>query len=471
MENRILSPLEARILPWLVAVAFFMQTLDATILNTALPAMADSLHTNALQMQAVVISYMLTVALLIPASGWMTDRFGIRRVFMAAILVFTLGSLLCALSPSLPLITAARVVQGIGGALLAPVGRLSILKAYPREDLVSVLSFITIPGLIGPLLGPTLGGFLVKYATWHWIFLLNIPVGLLGAFATLRFMPELPKPTKPEPFDRLGFALFGVAMIAVTMAFEGVGELGLALTPMVLLFIFGIVCLVAYCLHSLRAQYPLFNPEMFQIRNFTVGILGNLFARLGNGAMPFLTPLLLQVGLGFSPLKSGLTMIPMTLGAMLAKSIVRPLLNTIGYRGLLVANTLSLGLLIAAFSLIDRETPYLWLMILFSVFGVINSMQFTAMNTLTLIDIPQQHAAGGNGMLSVVMQVSMGMGVACAAAILGEFSGLRTVPPPADLLEAFHKTYICLGFLAALSAAIFFHARHSDGKHAESSGH
>ncbi len=464
MENRILSPLEARILPWLVAVAFFMETLDATILNTALPAMAESLGNNPLQMQAVVISYLLTVALLIPASGWITDRFGIRPVFIAAFLIFGLGSLLCALAPSLPLITAARVLQGIGGSLLAPVGRLSVLKAYPREELVAVLSFITIPGLIGPLLGPTLGGFLVKYATWHWIFLINIPIGILGAAAALRFMPNLPKPEKPEPFDRWGFVLFGIAMIAITMAFEGVGELHLAITPMVLLFFFGLTCLVVYCLHALRAPHPLFSPELFRTRNFTVGILGNLFARLGNGAMPFLTPLLLQLGLGFSPLKAGLTMIPMTISAMLAKRLIQPLLDRLGYRRLLIGNTLCLGVLIASFSFIDKETHYLEILLLFSVFGVVNSMQFTAMNTLTLIDVPGRYAAAGNGMLSVVMQVSMGMGVACAAAILGEFSGLRTAAPPLDVLDAFHKTYLCLGIMAAISAAIFSHARRMDEK-------
>ena len=464
MQSQVLSPLEARVLPWLVAVAFFMQTLDATILNTALPAMAKSLNTNPLQMQAVVISYMLTVALLIPASGWITDRFGTRRVFLAAIIVFTLGSLACALSPTLPLITAARVLQGIGGALLAPVGRLSVLKAYPREDLVAVMSFITIPGLIGPLLGPTLGGFLVDYATWHWIFLINIPVGALGALATLKFMPDLPRPEKAAPFDRMGFCLFGLAMITVTLALEGVGELHLAYTPMLLLFVFGLICLVAYCLHAQRTEHPLFSPGMFQTRNFTVGILGNLFARLGNGAMPFLTPLLLQMGLGFSPLKAGLTMVPMTVSAMLAKAVVRPLLRTLGYRGLLMINTLCMGALIAAFSLIDENTPYMGIVVLFSLFGVINSLQFTAMNTLTLIDIPDHYAGSGNGMLSVVMQVAMGMGVACAAAILGEFSGLSDPLSGAAILPAFHKTYLCLGLMAALSAGIFFHASPSTGK-------
>ncbi len=469
MESRTLSPLEARVLPWLVAVAFFMETLDATILNTALPAMAKSLNTNPLQMQAVIIAYLLTVAMLIPASGWITDRFGIRRSFLFAIVVFVLGSLGCALSPTLPILTACRVLQGIGGSLMVPVGRLSILKAYPRENLVQVLSFITIPGLIGPLLGPTLGGFLVDYASWHWIFLINIPLGVVGWFASRRFMPDLPKPEKPNPFDLFGFLLFGAAMVAVTIALEGVGELHLAYTPMIMVFFFGLICLTGYCLHARHTPYPLFSPAMFHTRNFSVGILGNMFARIGNGAMPFLTPLLLQVGLGYGPLKAGLTMVPMTLAAMLVKSFIRPLLRILGYRMLLVCNTLLLALLISCFSFIDQDTPQFHIILLFCVFGTTNSTQFTAMNTLTLIDVPDRHAAAANGMLSVIMQVSMGMAVACAAAILGEFTGLRGISGgSADVINAFHKTYLCLGVLTAFSALIFFHARHSEGKNVES---
>ncbi|HCF4781020.1 TPA: MFS transporter, partial [Pseudomonas aeruginosa] len=186
-----LTPRIARQLPWLVAVAFFMQALDGTILNTALPSMASSLNENPLRMQAVVIAYLLTVALLIPASGWIADRFGTRRVFLGAVLLFSLGSLLCALSPSLELLVGARIVQGVGGALMMPVGRLVILRVYPRQDLVRVLSFVTIPGLLGPLAGPTLGGWLVEYASWHWIFLINLPVGLLGCLVAMKLMPDL----------------------------------------------------------------------------------------------------------------------------------------------------------------------------------------------------------------------------------------------------------------------------------------
>lgn len=260
-----------------------MQALDGTILNTALPSMASSLNENPLRMRAVVIAYLLTVALLIPASGWIADRFGTRRVFLGAVLLFSLGSLLCALSPSLELLVGARIVQGVGGALMMPVGRLVILRVYPRQDLVRVLSFVTIPGLLGPLAGPTLGGWLVEYASWHWIFLINLPVGLLGCLVAMKLMPDLRSPV-PSRFDSIGFLLFGGSMVLISIALEGLGELHLSHLRVVLLLIGGLVLLTAYWLRALRIDKPLFPPSLFKARTFAVGILGNLFARLGSGA-------------------------------------------------------------------------------------------------------------------------------------------------------------------------------------------
>ncbi|MDL2284393.1 multidrug transporter subunit MdtD [Oxalobacter sp. OttesenSCG-928-P03] len=454
----------ARILPWVVAIAFFMQTLDGTILNTALPTMAESLNTHPLQMQGVVIAYMLTVALLIPASGWLADRFGIRRVFLAAIFVFTLGSLACAMSPTLDILIAARVLQGIGGAILVPVGRLSILRAYPRDQLVRILSFITIPGLLGPLVGPTLGGFLVSYASWHWIFLINLPVGVVGVICALRYMPAIPRAGALSPFDKFGFLFFSTFMLTLTIALEGIGEHSMAYTRLVLLLVAGFVSLAVYCFYARHSDNPLFSPALFRVRNFSVGIAGNLFARLGTGAMPFLTPLLLQVSLGFTPLKAGMTMIPMTLGAMAAKSVVTPLVSRLGFRTLLSINTVLLGSMIAGFSLISREMPYPLILLVFAVFGMINSMQFSAMNTITLLDLTDEQASSGNSLLSVIMQLSMSMGVAVAAAILGEFSGIRAALPSRDLAGAFRNTYLCLGFMAILSALVFYHVTPSAGK-------
>ncbi|MCM1512969.1 MAG: multidrug transporter subunit MdtD [Oxalobacter formigenes] len=454
----------ARILPWVVAIAFFMQMLDGTILNTALPVMAESLKVHPLQMQSVVIAYMLTVALLIPVSGWLADRFGIRLVFLVAIGIFTLGSLACAVSPSLDVLVAARVLQGLGGAILVPVGRLSILRVYPRDQLVRVMSFITVPGLLGPLLGPTLGGFLVDYASWHWIFLINLPVGIIGFFFAFRYVPVIPRAGKKSSFDKIGFLFFSTFMLTVTLALDGMGEMRMQYARLSMLLIAALVSLAAYCLYARRARYPLFSPSLFQVRNFSVGIAGNLFARLGNGSMPFLTPLLLQLGLGFTPLKAGLTMIPMTLGAMAAKSMVTPLVNRLGFKWLLIINTALLGMMIAGFSLIDSTMPYSLILLFFLVFGMVNSMQFSAMNTITLLDLNDEQASSGNSLLSVIMQLSMSMGVAVAAAILGEFSDKYVSSATGVLAAAFSHTYLCLGGMAVLSALIFCHITPTAGK-------
>ncbi len=459
----ILTPRVARLLPWLVAIAFFMQALDGTILNTALPSMARSLDEDPLRMQGVVIAYLLTVALLIPSSGWIADRFGTRRVFLCAIFLFSFGSLLCALSPSLGPLVGARVVQGIGGALMMPVGRLVILRVYPRTELVRMLSFVTIPGLLGPLAGPTLGGWLVEYASWHWIFLINLPVGLVGCIVALRLMPDL-HGVRATRFDTIGFLLFGGAMVLISIALEGLGELHLPHVRVVLLLVGGLVLLAAYWLRALRIDKPLFPPSLFATRTFAVGILGNLFARLGSGALPFLTPLLLQVGLGYSPSRAGMTMIPLALAAMVAKPLAEPLLDLFGYRKLLVSNTLLLGCVIAGLGLVDQDTPYaLAAGAVGSLLGGINSLQFTAMNTLTLIDLRDDNASGGNSLLSVVMQLSIGMGIACAAALLGGFTGDQE-SVQGDVLSAFHATYFSVGILSMLAAAIFFQLNAEDGR-------
>src|SRR5690606_22805841 len=375
----------ARLLPWLVAVAFFMQTLDGTILNTALPAMAADLAADPLRMQGVGIAYMLNVALLIPASGWIADRFGTRRIFYSAILLFSLGSLLCALSVSLPQLIGARILQALGGALMMPVGRLVVLRAYPRSELVRVMSLVTIPGLIGPLLGPTLGGWLVEYASWHWIFLINLPVGALGAWFALRFMPDL-RGAQRSQFDTLGFVLFGAAMLQITIALEGLGDLHMPHARVMLLRFGGAACLAAYWLRAGRIARPLFSPQLFHTRSFAVGILGNLFGRLGSGALPFLVPLLLQVALGYSPAEAGMSMIPLALAAMAIKPATKPLIDRFGYRRLLLVNTLLQGALIASLGLTGADSPLALLLVQLALLGACNSLQFSAMNTIALID-------------------------------------------------------------------------------------
>ena len=456
----VLDPTTKRLLPWVVAIAFFMQTLDGTILNTTLPTMARDLGESPLRMQSVVIAYMLTVALFIPASGWLADRFGTRSAFLGALVMFSIGSLLCALSPTLPWLVAARVAQGVGGALLLPVGRLTVLRAFPRSERLAVLSFVTIPGLFGPLVGPPLGGWLVEIASWHWVFLINLPVGLIGVFATLRVMPNL-RGTEQQPFDWLGFLMFSLGLVLVTLGLQGLGEHSISAPLSILMVIGGMAAMAAYWIHAARTDQPLFSLNLFRIPTFSVGILGNLFARLGSGAMPFLTPLFLQVGLGYAPTQAGLTMVPIVIGMMMIKFFAVPVIQRFGYRLVLVTNTLLLACLIGGFALVDGTTPQFVILIYLAIFGVSNSMQFTAMNTITLGDLDDARASGGNSLLSVVMQLSQGLGVAAAGALLGSFAAPGAKGP--EVLHAFHATYLCVGLLSALAAGIFFQLRGREG--------
>ncbi len=455
-----LDPATKRILPWVVAIAFFMQTLDGTILNTTLPAMARDLGEPPLRMQSVVIAYLLTVAVLIPASGWIADRFGTRNTFIAALVVFSAGSLLCALAPSLGWLVAARVAQGIGGAMLLPVGRLTILRAYPRAELLRVLSFVTIPGLLGPMVGPPLGGWLVEVASWHWVFLINLPVGLIGVLAALRWMPNL-RGSAAVRFDLWGFALFSIGLAAVTLGLQGLGEHSLSAPISIVMAIAGLASMAAYWMHAARAERPLFSLTLFQIPTFAVGILGNLFARIGSGAMPFLTPLFLQLALGYSASTSGLMQVSTVVGMMMIKFVAAPLIDRFGYRKVLVANTLLLGGFIAGFGLVDQATPKLAIVVYLGLFGVCNSLQFTAMNTLTLGSLDDVRASAGNSLLSVVMQVSGSLGVAAAGALLAAFA--PHPPAEADVVHTFHATYLCVGLLSMLAAAIFFQLGRREG--------
>lgn len=450
-----LDPSTKRLLPWLVAIAFFMQTLDGTILNTALPAMAASLGESPLRMQSVVIAYMLTVALLIPASGWLSDRFGTRRIFVSAIVMFSLGSLLCALSPSLAMLVGARIVQGFGGALLLPVGRLAILRGFPRAELLKALTFVTLPGLVGPLVGPTLGGWLVQVATWHWVFLINLPVGVIGVVVAQRYMPDL-RGAVGQRFDLRGFVMFSSGLVMVSLALQGLGEHAMSVAASMLLLVGGLAAMVAYWLHATRAKQPLFSPALMRIPTFAIGLAGNLFSRLGSGAMPFLIPLFMQVGLGYSPSVTGMSMIPTALGAMLCKLFAEPMIKRLGYRTVLVSNTLLLGLVIAAFGLVSKTTPHVLILVMLGVFGVVNSMQFTAMNTLTLGDLDEATASSGNSLLSVVMQLSMSLGVAAGGALLAAFTGAKFHAAESSVIESFHATFLCVGGLSMVAAFIFF---------------
>ncbi|MDO9404019.1 MAG: multidrug transporter subunit MdtD [Polaromonas sp.] len=444
-----------RRLLWLVAIGFFMQTLDATIVNTTLPAMARSFGESPLRMQSVVVAYSLTMAMLIPASGWIADRFGTRRVYIAAILLFVAGSVACALAGNLTQLVVARVVQALGGAFLLPVGRLAVLRAFPRERFLQAMSFIAIPGLVGPLIGPTLGGWLVEVASWHWVFLINIPVGLIGCVATVLYMQDNPRPKVPR-FDIAGYVYLAVGMVAVSLAVDGLSGLGLKQASVMVLMVFGLASLTAYWLHAAKRPDPLFSPALFSVATLRIGLLGNLFSRLGSSCMPFLVPLLLQVSLGFSPLQAGMMMVPVAVASMLVKRITTPLITRLGYRRVLVGNTALVGLTMASFALVTPSQP-LWLHIIqLAAFGAVNSMQFTAMNTVTLRDLDTGMASSGNSLLSMVQMLAMSMGVAAAGAVLAGFTGFFGTGEATQTLHAFQATFACMGLLTLASAAIFW---------------
>lgn len=437
---------------WLVALGFFMQSLDSTIVNTALPSMAQNLGESPLQMQSVVVAYVLAVAAVIPVSGWIAERIGIRYAYLTAIVIFSIASLFCALSQSLDQLIAARVLQGVGGAMLLPVGRLAILKIVPRAQFLAAMSFITIPGLIGP----ALGGWLVQVATWHWIFLINLPIGIIGALLTLKVMPLLKNDSLPR-FDLSGYILLVVGMVCLSLSLEGLSDKG-NLGVMMILLMMGIAASVAYIFHASRQKKALFRADLFKNRCFSIGIIGNLFARLGGGSLPFLLPLLLQLALGYTPLQAGLMMMPLVLGAMTIKRTITPIIKRFGYRRVLVTNTLLVGLGIASFALTSGEHAT-WLKVIhFFIFGMINSVQFTAMNTLTLKDLEPQHASSGNSLLSMIMMLSMSLGIATAAAILSGF----TVRFESNLLAAFQATFMCMGLMTMAAAWIFWQLEPDD---------
>ena len=455
-SHQALQP-EFRLLVLLVSIGFFMQGLDTTIVNTALPAMAVSLGEDPLQMHGVVVAYVLSVAACIPLSGWLADRFGVRTTYFSAIVIFTLASLGCGLANSLNELLVYRVIQGIGGALLLPVGRLAMLKVIPRIQFLSAMSLMSLAGLMGPLIGPTLGGWMVEVATWHWIFLINIPMGLLGCLITVKAMPNVKEPTV-KSFDFSGFILLVIAMVGVSMGIENFASPHLSLWWSIGLVIAGVLAAIMYALHAHTHHNALFRSKLFSNQIYAIGIVGNFFARLGGNAMPFLIPLMLQVAFGFEPFITGLLMIPTVLGSLASKPIIRQIIQRFGYRKVLLINTLLVGACIASFALTTVDTP-IWLRALhFFIFGMLNSLQFVSMNTLTLKDLPQQDASSGNSFLSMIMMVSMSIGVALAGTLVNVFTAYYGVE---HITTAFHSTLIFLGCINIITACIFWRIPHN----------
>ncbi len=457
------SPTCKKLLPWLVAVAFLLEQLDTTILNTAVPAVAQALSVSVLSMKAVLASYTLALAVFIPISGWMADRFGTRRVFASAIGMFTLASLLCGLCTNIHLLVACRVVQGFGGAMMVPVGRLTLVRAFEKSELIRTMSFVTIPALVGPMLGPLAGGLIVRYLHWRYIFFVNIPVGVAGLILVYLHLPDY-REVKRRPLDLVGLILFGSGIALLSYVLEVFGEHMLSAMEIVGLLTISIALIAAYGMHGTHEQFPLLNLKLFGIRTFRVSASGSFFTRLGIGGVPFLLPLLYQVGLGYSPVESGLLIMPQAVASMTVKMIMSRLLNRIGYRSVLISNTIIIGGLLILFATIDLHMPVWGIVLLAFFYGGFTSVQYTSMNTLVYADIPDDLASDANSIASTVQQMSMSFGIAIAGLATAVFLPASGGSNSPVFMRGIHEAFIALGAFTALSSLIFNRLQSSDGE-------
>ncbi len=450
-----------RLLPWLVAVAFFMESLDTTILNTAVPAISSALGVSPLSMKAVLASYTLSLAVFIPISGWMADRFGTRRVFASAIGLFTLGSFLCGVSGNIHLLVACRILQGCGGAMMVPVGRLTLVRTFAKSELVRTMSFVSIPALVAPMLGPIAGGLIVGYLHWRVIFFLNIPIGLAGLVLVYLHLPDY-REEDTHPLDVVGLILFGSGIGLLSYVLEIFGDHTLSSGEMSGLLTMSLVLLAGYGIHADTLEFPLLQLRLFRIRTFRAAAAGGFFTRLGIGGVPFLLPLLYQVGLGFTPIQSGLLVMPQALAAMAIKPFMPGLLRRIGYRGVLISNTVVIGVLLMVFATIGLRTP-VWAIVLQAfLYGGFTSLQYTSMNTLVYADIKDPDTSSASSIASTAQQMSISFGVAIAGLATAFFIP-STHSNPAEMIRGIHRALVALGILTLASTSVFRSLKSGDG--------
>jgi EmrB/QacA subfamily drug resistance transporter len=450
-----------RLVPWLIAVAFFMESLDTTILNTAVPTMAAALHVAPLSMKSVLASYTLSLAVFIPISGWMADRFGTRRVFGSAIGIFTLGSFLCGISRNIHLLVACRILQGCGGSMMVPVGRLTVVRTFAKSELVRAMSFVAIPALIGPMLGPIAGGLIVGYFHWSFIFFVNIPIGLAGLTMVYLHLPDYHEPT--NPLDFAGLILFGSGIALLSYVLEVFGEHTLNAREILGLLALSIILLAGYGFHATRTAHPMLNLLLFRIRTFRAAVDGSFLTRLGIGGIPFLFPLLYQVGLGFTPIQSGLLMMPQAIAAISLKVTMPRILSRFGYRAVLVSNTLIIGLLIFLFATIGTGTPVWLIVIEVFCYGFFTSLQYTSMNTLVYADVSEAQESGASSIASTMQQMAISFGVASASLVTVFFIPEHYRSNPTQFIQGIHRAFFVLGGMTLVSTLVFRELKAGDG--------
>lgn len=452
-----------RYLPWVVATTLFMEQLDSTIVNTAIPSMAASLQVTPLSLKAVVTSYILSLAVAIPISGWMADRYGTRRVFMTAIAIFTIASVLCGLSVNSPMLVAARLLQGLGAAMMMPVGRIAIIRTFPKAELLAAMNFVIIPALIGPLLGPTVGGLIVHWLSWREIFFINVPVGVAAIYLAWRHLPDY-RADVQRPLDLIGLVLFGTGVALLSWLLEVFGEHKLDPTSAGVLLFIACSLLAAYGWHASQAPYPLLRLALLRVRTFRVSVLGGFVTRLGIGGLPFLLPLLYQLGLGLPAWQSGLLMMPSAAAAMGMKFISTRVLARFGYRHVLIVNTLLIGCTIAMYTLVGPGTPLYAIVAISLCLGFFNSLQFSSMNSIAYADIEAADSSMASTIASSLQQLSMSFGLAFGSLVAGWYLGDLPQTDKAALTGALHHAFMTLAVLTAVSSLTFWTLRRSDGE-------
>jgi EmrB/QacA subfamily drug resistance transporter len=441
-----------RTAPLIVAVSLFMENMDSTVIATSLPAIARDIGTDPLALKLAVTSYLLSLAIFIPASGWTADRFGARNVFRLAIAVFVLGSIGCALSQSLEEFVIARIFQGIGGAMMTPVGRLIVVRAIDKEALLNAMSLLTIPALIGPICGPPLGGFITTYASWHWIFIINVPIGLLGIALATRFIPDI-RTQYPYPFDLVGFILSALGIGGLAF---GLSVMGLAFLPdsvVAALLGVGAVCSLAYVYYAQRAPAPILDLNLLKLPTFRASIYGGFLFRLGIGALPFLLPLLLQLGFNLSPFQSGLITFTGALGSMFMKAAAVTVLKRVGYRNVLLYNSFISAAFLAACATFLPGIPFAIMIAVLLIGGFFRSLQFTSINTLAYAEIEPPLMSRATSMVAAAQQISISTGVAVGALVV-DFT-LRLKNGTAITAADFPPAFLVVGALTATAALIF----------------
>ena len=442
----------AQLAPLIVGCALFMEMLDATVISTALPMIAHSMHEDPIRLNLAITSYLLSLAVFIPISGWMADRFGARTVFRSAIVIFTIGSILCGISHSLHQLVAARIAQGFGGAMMVPVGRLIVLRMVRKSELVTAMSYLTVPAILGPVVGPPLGGFIVTYYSWRWIFFINVPIGFLG-FALVTMFIENIREEEVVPLDVIGFILTGVGLAALVLGFEMVGRGMLPVSAVIAILAGGVVCSILYLVHARRIRYPIIDLKLINIPTFAVATLGGGLFRMGIGALPFLLAMLLQLVFGLSPFASGMLTFTSAAGALFMKVTAVPIIRRFGFRTILIGNGIVASLVLMSYSMFRPSTPHFAIILALLSGGFLRSLQFTALGTLAYADVPSPLMSNASSLASMAQQLFLSLGVAIAALLLHLSLGGR----PATSLTShdFTVPFLVVGVLGILSSLLF----------------